>query len=151
VRLPARLVVALCPMSATALDRRSDSTTRHRVLVADDNHDAADSLVQLLQYDGHEVCVAYDGRHAVALAQTFRPTVAILDLGMPHLDGYQAAAQLRQAPWGADILLIAYTGWGHDSVRQRSKEASFDLHLIKPLDVAALSLLLSNTAINNGA
>jgi two-component system CheB/CheR fusion protein len=114
-----------------------------RVLIADDNKDAADSLAMLLEIDGHEVRVAHGGRAALALAQAFRPDVVLLDLGMPDLSGYEVAAALRQEPWGRGIRLVALTGWGQDRDRQRSKEAGFDRHLTKPIDPNALSAILS--------
>ena len=119
------------------------SRTGRRVLIADDNKDAADSLATLLQMGGHEVRVVYNGRAALALAQSFRPDVALLDIGMPELSGYEIATLLRGEPWGTTIRLLALTGWGQDGDRQRAKEAGFDLHLTKPIDVDALESLLS--------
>lgn len=115
-----------------------------RVLIADDNKDAAESLAMLLQMGGHEVCVAHDGRAALDLAQSFRPEVALLDIGMPKLSGYEVATHLRGEPWGATIRLFALTGWGQDGDRQRTKESGFDLHLTKPIDLDALESLLSD-------
>lgn len=109
------------------------SQTGRRVLIADDNKDAADSLATLLQMGGHDVRVVYNGRAALALAQSFRPDVALLDIGMPELSGYEIALQLRGEPWGTAIQLFALTGWGQDGDRQRTKEAGFDLHFTSPL------------------
>jgi CheY-like chemotaxis protein len=117
-----------------------------RVLIADDNKDAAESLAMLLQMGGHEVCVAHDGRAALDLAQSFRPEVALLDLGMPELSGYEVATHLRGEPWGAQIRLFALTGWGQDGDRQRTKESGFDLHLTKPIDLDTLQSYLSENA-----
>jgi len=114
-----------------------------RVLVADDNRDAADSLAMLLEIDGHEVRVAHGGRAALALAQTFRPEVVLLDIGMPDLSGYEVATQLRREPWAAGIHLVALTGWGQEGDRQRTRDAGFDRHLTKPIDPDTLSSLLS--------
>jgi CheY-like chemotaxis protein len=114
-----------------------------RILLADDNLDAANSLAMILQMGGHVVRVAHDGRAALSAAQVFRPDTVLLDIGMPQLSGYDVAKALRQEPWGAGILLIATTGWGQDSDRQRAIEAGFDHHLTKPIDPDDLVALLS--------
>jgi CheY-like chemotaxis protein len=113
------------------------------VLIADDNKDAADSLGILLEIDGHEVRVAHGGHAALALAQVFRPDVALLDIGMPELNGYEVAAALRKESWGKAIQLIALTGWGQESDRLQSKAAGFDRHLTKPIDMDALCAVLT--------
>jgi len=115
-----------------------------RVMVADDNKDAADALAMLLELGGHEVRVAHRGRAALELAQTFRPDVAIIDIGMPDLSGYEVAKELRRESWGTSICLIALTGWGQDDDRQRAKDAGFDRHMTKPVEAWALEELLSN-------
>jgi CheY-like chemotaxis protein len=127
---------------AVSADKLSPSLIARRVLVADDNKDAADALAALLELDNHEVRVAHSGRAALTLAQTFRPDVALLDIGMPELNGYEVAHALRQEPWGANILLIALTGWGQDDDRQRAKNAGFDRHMTKPIDPDELEALL---------
>jgi CheY-like chemotaxis protein len=96
----------------------------------------------LLEMGGHDVRVVYNGRAALALAQSFRPDVALLDIGMPELSGYEIAARLRGEPWGETIQLFALTGWGQDGDRQRAKEAGFALHLTKPIDLEALEAAL---------
>jgi len=103
-----------------------------RVLVADDNLDAAATLSALLQLDGHQTCVVHDGAAAVDAAATFRPELAFLDIGMPRMDGYEAARRLRQMPALDGMLLVALTGWGTDEDRARSRAAGFDRHLLKP-------------------
>jgi signal transduction histidine kinase/CheY-like chemotaxis protein len=103
-----------------------------RVLVADDNVDAAESLSILLQLAGHEVRVAYDGEQAVHVAGAFRPDLAFLDIGMPRMDGYQAARALRALPGMGKLRLVALTGWGAAQDRERSRAAGFDHHLLKP-------------------
>jgi signal transduction histidine kinase len=103
-----------------------------RVLVADDNVDAAESLSILLQLAGHEVRVAYDGEQAVHVAGAFRPDLAFLDIGMPRMDGYQAARALRALPGMGKLRLVALTGWGAAQDRERSRAAGFDYHLLKP-------------------
>jgi PAS domain S-box-containing protein len=116
-----------------------------RILVADDNQDAANSLAMILELSGHEVRVAHDGRAALSVAQTFRPCTVLLDIGMPHLTGYEVAKALRQEPWGADVCLVALTGWGQESDRQRAIDAGFDHHLTKPVDTGVLEALLSGS------
>jgi CheY-like chemotaxis protein len=116
-----------------------------RVLVADDNRDAADSLQRILALYGHEVRVAYDGRAAVQLGEEFHPRVAILDIGMPGSNGYDVARALRQRN-GAQLTLVALTGWGQEADRRRASEAGFDHHLTKPVDPNALNDLLAKVA-----
>jgi len=115
----------------------------HRILLADDNRDALDSLATLLQCDGHEVHTAADGAEAFALAVKCRPDVMLLDIGMPKLDGYEVARRVRAEPWGKGTVLIALTGWGQDEDRRRSREVGFDNHLGKPLDPDKLSAMLA--------
>jgi signal transduction histidine kinase/CheY-like chemotaxis protein len=107
---------------------------RRRVLVVDDNHDSAQTLAMVLDVMGHETCVANDGLEAVRIAGTFRPDIVLLDIGMPRLNGYEACRQIRAQPWATDVTMVAVTGWGHDDDRRRSRQAGFDLHLVKPLE-----------------
>jgi two-component system, sensor histidine kinase len=125
-------------------DAPSVATAGRRVMVADDNTDAADTLATLLELAGHEVRVAHGGRVALAIAQTFRPDVALLDIGMPDLSGYEVAKEIRRESWGAGICLVALTGWGRDGDRQRAMSAGFDRHLTKPIDPGALQALLAS-------
>lgn len=118
------------------------SVRGRRVLVADDNHDAGDSLAMLLELFGHEVRVAHCGGDALEQARSFLPEFVLLDIGMPDLSGYDVAAELRRQPWGTGMRLIALTGWGQDRDRQRAKEAGFDHHLTKPVDTDALQRTL---------
>ena len=120
------------------------AAARSRILVADDNRDAADSLSMLLELAGHEVRVAHLGRAALSLAQAFRPDVALLDIGMPDLSGYEVAQALRRESWGKGMQLIALTGWGQEKDRQRALEAGFDEHLTKPVDPDQLVALISS-------
>jgi PAS domain S-box-containing protein len=113
-----------------------------RVLVADDNHDAARSLATFLRLLGHHVVIARDGEEAIAKAETFRPDVAILDIGMPRLNGYDTARRMRAAPWGANMRIVALTCWGQKEDRRRSEEAGFNNHLVKPVDPSALVMIL---------
>jgi signal transduction histidine kinase len=117
--------------------------TQRRILVADDNNDALESLATLLQLSGHEVYTAANGAVALESAEQHRPEVALLDIGMPKLDGYEVARRIRAQPWGQRITLVALTGWGQDSDRKRSQEAGFDSHLVKPLDLDKLTELLA--------
>jgi two-component system CheB/CheR fusion protein len=116
-----------------------------RVLVADDNRDAADSLQRLLALSGHEVRVAYDGASAVNVGNEFRPRVAILDIGMPGTNGYDVARALRKRQ-GGDVTIVALTGWGQEADRRKASEAGFDFHLVKPVDPNALGQLLADVA-----
>jgi CheY-like chemotaxis protein len=113
-----------------------------RVLIADDNHDAADSLAMLISLDGHEVRTVYGGRAAVAAAETFRPDVALIDIGMPDLDGYAAASAIRRQRGGVDTYLIALTGWGQQEDKRHALEAGFTTHVTKPVDPDQLRDLL---------
>jgi CheY-like chemotaxis protein len=118
------------------------SARAKRILVADDNVDAADGLKLLLALSGDEVRVAYDGVSALSVAREFQPEIALLDVGMPRMDGYEIARRLREDPQTRHMILIAVTGWGQADDRRRSKEAGFDYHLVKPVDPAALERLL---------
>jgi len=114
-----------------------------RVVLADDHKDGADSLAELLRLKGHDVFVAYDGEQAVDLAETVRPDVMLLDLGMPKLTGCEAAERIRRQSWGARILIIAITGWGQAEMRRQSRESGFDHHLVKPIELSTLQALLT--------
>jgi CheY-like chemotaxis protein/two-component sensor histidine kinase len=118
---------------------------RARILVADDNYDAAQSLALMLGMDGHEVRTASDGLEALRVAEEFRPQLVLLDIGMPKLDGYETARRLRERPWSRATHLFALTGWGQEEDRERARQAGFDRHLVKPVDPEALSELLNQT------
>jgi signal transduction histidine kinase/ActR/RegA family two-component response regulator len=118
----------------------------HRVLVVDDNRDAADALASLLELEGNETHVAHDGASAVELAESLRPDVMLLDIGLPRLNGYEVARRVRAEPWGGSMLLIALTGWGHPEEQAKSVEAGFDHHLVKPADIGTVTDLLSQHA-----
>ena len=108
-----------------------------RVLVVDDNIDAADSLGMLLQVRGDAVRVAYDGEEALVAEADFHPEVVLLDIGMPKLSGYDVARRLRELR-GAGVFIVAITGWGQEEDRRRARDAGFDHHFTKPVDYAAL-------------
>jgi PAS domain S-box-containing protein len=136
---------------AAANDERANDAANEphveprRILVVDDNRDAAESLSMLLHARGHEVQVAYDGLEAVGAAIAFNPDVVLLDIGLPKLHGYDAARRIRDAK-GSRVLLIAITGWGQDEDRRRSRNAGFDHHLTKPVDPEAISRLIDEAS-----
>jgi PAS domain S-box-containing protein len=113
-----------------------------KILVADDNQDAADTLAMLLQSTGHEVRTAHGGHSALMLADSFHPDIALLDVGMPDLNGHEVASQLRQTVWGKGMRLIAITGWGQEEDKRRALAAGFDHHLTKPVDFQRLEALI---------
>ena len=123
------------------IEARADA---QRILVVDDNRDATETLAALLQLSGHETATAYDGKSAIEIAESFRPDVLLLDIGMPELNGYEVARRVRALPWGGDTTLVALTGWGQEDDRRRSQEAGFDAHLVKPVDHAQLMQLLAS-------
>jgi CheY-like chemotaxis protein len=112
---------------------------RRRVLVADDNRDAADTTTMLLRALGHEVHTVYDGMDAVAAAETFRPDLMLLDIGMPGLNGFEVARTIREQSWGDSVTLVAVSGWGQPEDRARSEAAGFDRHLVKPVEMRELT------------
>ena len=116
-----------------------------RILVVDDNQDGAESLAALLELDGHETLMSHDGLDAIDKAQSFRPDVILLDIGLPKLDGFEACRRIRELPGGKDIVMVAMTGWGQAEDRRKSKEAGFDSHCVKPVDHAALFEILSQS------
>ncbi len=140
--LTVRLPVLLSQHAAVASERPRNEAVpvgpQRRILVADDNHDAATSLSLQLELAGHEVRTVFDGAEALEMAEVFRPDVALLDLGMPKVDGYEVARRLRAQPWALGTTLIALTGWGQPQDRARSAAAGFDVHLVKPVAEAEL-------------
>jgi CheY-like chemotaxis protein len=121
----------------------SPSGTKRRILVVDDNRDAASSMAMILKLQGDEVRCAHDGIEAVELAEEFRPQVILMDVAMPKLNGYEATRRIRERPWGRDVIVIALTGWGQEVDRTQSREAGCDAHLLKPVDLPELERLLS--------
>jgi signal transduction histidine kinase/CheY-like chemotaxis protein len=117
-----------------------------RILVVDDNSDSANSLAMILRRMGHEIQTAYDGLEAVQTAAAFHPQVVLLDIGLPKMNGYDAARQIRKQPWREKVSIIALTGWAQEKDRQRAFEAGFDHHLTKPIEPAALKRLLTLVA-----
>jgi PAS domain S-box-containing protein len=145
VRLP---VLVEEPKPPPSEERSGNGKTKPaglRVLVVDDNRDAADSLAMLLRLIGNEVHTAYDGLEGVEAVERFRPAVVLLDIGMPKLNVYDACRRIREEAWGKGMLLIAMTGWGQEEDRRRTMEAGFNTHLVKPVDPTALMKLLAGT------
>ena len=149
VRLPA------LPMEASVIEaapsESEQPTHKFRILVVDDYADAAESLAMLLQTEGHEVEIADCGIKAIEKAQTFRPQVVLLDIGLPDLDGYEVAKRLRALPETHDAILIALTGYGQTEDCERSQAAGFNHHLLKPLNFAKLSALLTASQSSQGS
>ncbi len=141
VRLPRTEDVTRLQVVPTAV--RADEGATYRILVVDDNRDATESLTMLLQITGHETRSAFDGRDALELANSFRPDVVLLDIGLPGLNGYDVARRIREQPWGRNAVLVALTGWGQEEDRRKSSEAGFDAHLVKPVDHGQLMALLA--------
>jgi PAS domain S-box-containing protein len=118
-----------------------------RVLVVDDNLDAAQSLAMLLQASGHQVRMAHTGPTALEAAIDYRPNVVLLDIGLPEMDGYEVAKRIREQPLLQNIVLVAMTGYGHDTDRQRSQEGGFNAHLVKPADFAKVQQILATVSV----
>jgi CheY-like chemotaxis protein len=138
-----RLSVAAGDVSEPAVAAENPRGPRRRVLVVDDNRDAAASLTLILKLMGHEVRTVHDGEAAVAVAEEYRPRLVLMDLGMPKVDGYEAARRMRAQPWGAELFLVALTGWGAEDDRRRTQDAGFDSHLVKPVDIDTLKRLIA--------
>jgi CheY-like chemotaxis protein len=128
------------PSLADAEERRG--SPEFKILIADDNRDAVDSLAMLLEMDGYHVTVAYSGQDALYLAETLRPQVVLLDIGMPDMSGHEVARAIRRAHWGSTMRLIAVTGWGQVQDQERTSAAGFDRHLTKPVDPDRLGTLI---------
>ncbi len=142
VRLPLARAQALEPGSGKERQPGLSPGRMRRVLVVDDNRDAADSLGMLLEFLGAEVAIAHDGRTALEKTGSFHPEVVLLDLGMPEMSGIEVARRMRENPSLAGVTLVALTGWGQREDRRRTTEAGFDYHLVKPADLAALQSIL---------
>jgi PAS domain S-box-containing protein len=141
VRLP--LVEARGGVLITEGNSMGSASISRRVLVVDDNHDVADSLVMLLECLGAHVRVAYDGPSAIEAVDAFAPEIALVDIGMPGMDGYETAKRIRGRPNGRELTLVALTGWGQEEDRRRTREVGFDRHLVKPVNDDVLQELLS--------
>jgi CheY-like chemotaxis protein len=149
VELPIAAAVTLAseqPEPAT-FEEQVRAVGKRRVLVVDDLQDAADSWAMMLQMMGHETRTANDGVEAVQAAAAFRPHMVLLDIGLPKMNGYEVARRIRSESWGADVVLVALTGWGQAEDKRRSLEAGFNHHLTKPIDPAALQDLLASPPV----
>jgi PAS domain S-box-containing protein len=143
VRLP---TVHAAQSTSNASDATDTATPRNpelRILVVDDNRDAAASLAMLLDMLGNRIRVAHDGKEAVRAAAEFKPHAVLLDIGLPEMNGHDVARHIRAEPWGKAMILIAVSGWGQDEDKRQSAEAGFDRHLVKPVDPQVLIKLLS--------
>jgi PAS domain S-box-containing protein len=141
LRLPV-VIEAARAGAAGPLKARGKAASSLRIVVADDSRDSANSLGLLLRITGNDVRTAYDGLQAVETACAFKPDVVLLDIGMPGINGYEAAQRIRRESWARDTVLVALTGWGQDEDKQRSKDAGFDHHVVKPVDPQSLLEML---------
>ncbi len=141
VRLPA--LANEPPRAPTNQPPVAVTTSPKRILVTDDNQDAADTVAMLLRLSGHEVETVYDGLVAVKTAESYQPDVMLLDIGLPGMNGYDVCRSIRQQPWGKTIRIVALTGWGQDEDRRNAREAGFDDHLVKPIDPHTLRQAIS--------
>jgi CheY-like chemotaxis protein/two-component sensor histidine kinase len=143
IHLPRTAIVADSAESGTErVEVNPSSILRFKLLVADDNRDAADSLAMLLEMNGHDVLVEHSGEGALRVAEHARPRAMILDIGMPDITGYEVARRIREQAWGKGICLVAVTGWGQTEDKERAFGAGFDHHLTKPVDPDQLEQLL---------
>jgi signal transduction histidine kinase len=142
------LPLATAPAAPTVRQPRGDGLARQKILVVDDNEDAADSLGMLLEGYDSEVRVAHSGAEALSIFEAFEPTFVLLDIGMPVMDGYEVARAIRKRHPDRRPVLIALTGWGQESDRRRAREAGFDHHLVKPPDLRALQKILATPTLH---
>jgi PAS domain S-box-containing protein len=147
VRLPLRNVNVI--HQKPVIESSSAPPVSRRVLIADDNRDAAESLAELLRMDGHDVTVVHNGKEALAAFSTFQPEVALLDIGMPELNGYEVARRVRQGSLGRAVTLIAVTGWGQDRDKTESLAAGFNHHLTKPIEADRLLEMLRSAELSS--
>jgi PAS domain S-box-containing protein len=141
VRLPLSTRAPIA-QEETGMEEDTSAAPKHLILVADDNADAAESLSTLLQILGHEVHVVFDGEQAIAVSERLHPKILLLDIGMPGIDGREVARRIRTQAWGANATLVAVTGWGQEGDRASTRDAGFDFHLVKPIELPALEDIL---------
>jgi CheY-like chemotaxis protein len=127
-----------------AVDATARMDGKRRILIVDDNRDAAQSLAMMMKMMGHELQTADDGLEAVQAAAAFRPEVVLLDIGLPKLNGYEVAREIRHQSWGQRMVLIALTGWGQEEDKRRALDAGFDYHLTKPVEAESIEKLLAH-------
>jgi CheY-like chemotaxis protein len=125
----------------------TEAEPKQRILVVDDNRDSANSMALMLKLLGNEVRTANDGVQAVELAESFRPEVVLMDVGMPQLNGYEATRRIKKHQWGKKLIIVALTGWGQDRDRLESQAAGCDGHLVKPVTLDSLQKLLTEIAL----
>jgi CheY-like chemotaxis protein len=142
VRLPLAPPVLRSEPVAAKPDGQPARAKPRRILVVDDNEDQVQSLVKLLKLLGHEVDSAHDGLSALETAVAFAPDLALVDIGLPRMNGYEVARRIRANPALQHVMLVAQTGWGQEEDRHRSQEAGFDRHLVKPVEISTLQELL---------
>jgi CheY-like chemotaxis protein len=147
VRLPLRK--ASVPRQKPVIESNSAPSVSRRVLIADDNRDAGESLAALLRMDGHEVTVVHNGQEALSAFSAVQPEVALLDIGMPGLNGYEVARRVRQGSLGRAVTLIAVTGWGQDRDKAQSLAAGFNHHFTKPVETDRLLEMLRSEELCN--
>ena len=143
VRLPVATTPVDPPPLSDAAANTVEPNARLRILIVDDNLDAADSLAQILELMEHEVVTAYDGESGIEAARAFQPDIVLCDIGMPKMNGYDTARTLRSEGWSKETVLVALTGWSHEEDRRKSADAGFDHHMVKPVEVDALLALLA--------
>jgi len=143
VRIPA-LAPARAQLAAPPPADAGERIIRRRVLIVDDNADAAESLAMLLSILGHDTRMAFDGETAITTAAEFKPDAVFLDIGMPKIDGHETARRMREQPWGKTLMIVALTGWGQSEDRRRSQAAGFNHHLVKPADPEIVSQLIAS-------
>ncbi|HVT27553.1 MAG TPA: ATP-binding protein, partial [Lacipirellulaceae bacterium] len=140
VRLPLLADRRKTSLGASTVD--NNGTKPQRILVVDDNEDAANSLAMLLRMNRHEVETVNEGHEAIEKAESLQPDLMLLDLGLPGMSGYEVCRLIRRTPWGKNIRIVALTGWGQEQDRRSTRDAGFDDHLVKPVDIGALNSLL---------
>jgi len=138
VSLPQSAIVASALSAASSHSADGNGVLPRRLLIVDDNRDGAESLALFMQMHGHDVHVAHSGQEALVLAETVHPEVAVIDIGMPQMNGYEVAHRIRQAEWGGAVTLVALTGWGQQGDKDRAFAAGFDQHCTKPIDPEVL-------------
>ncbi len=142
VRLPI-IVETATSLPPEPIESETPSAALCRILVVDDNRDSANTLAMLLRLTGNTTHTAYDGLEAVEATATFKPDVILMDIGLPNLNGYEACRRIREQPWGKKIVIVALTGWGQEEDREKSANAGFNSHMVKPVDFNALKKLLA--------
>jgi PAS domain S-box-containing protein len=144
VQLPVTTQRSAAPPPVESVGATETPKKCRRILVVDDNRDAAETLGTMLRLSAHEVRTAGDGQEAIEVAEDFRPDVVFMDLGMPKMNGYEAGRHIRAQDWGRHVVLVALSGWGQEGDKRRTKEAGFDHHLVKPVELTDVQKLLTS-------